>query len=775
MSMIATRNAISRFAKRAAGDAGEADGNDRSYEQALSDISDAILQDRAPAMKRYEVGFQLIDRDDDNERAIGVKMFRVGDQWMFAPIFFVKGRAKGADMLYLKTQDILVPLHEDWVRYLVNKKPSEVGVGAPRNLSFRGLSLPDLRSIVSPPNKSAAWTAADDREGFRVYAEEALPALQRTTDFPRFTNLIKLAGRPGVLALASLAEECPGFFAELERLNGRDALAVAIKEAATIEPKPAADRPPRRAAATGELMDALRPVKTGALMVVIRSRTMLGGDLLRGLDDDDRMDDDGDRVEIRDSRSDDESSAITPWTDAPRELFNPPSTGLYDVWLQPGEFAKCFVAINPRAVRGQSPLTLVVRVEDGAAVETNQSRIWVRERFEQDDWRKWYKSLPSAGSGDWDAARVYLGNNGDATEPLRITKSHGVSPTVKDGGRVYEAVRATCGLSSEASGHCGCGDDDDVDAQLIAARSGAPRDRYRFTINIGGSRGSRLWSSEGVLYIPVGHKALNVNVDRTISPASPMRYMTEAFKDLRAVKVAVWDGDVWIDDKRVPPARAVAELVLTHGLREKDAAAWIAEAEAVATAASRTPVAKLIKVAAPFLWDTPSGGATFPPENVGSENTLTGSVVAKRPREDVVEIPGMKADPAARDIYDVRKPNEDVIALIQNAARTGQREVVDTAAFAALTSMTQNSQNIDRHLGAIVAGMNAIGRIRVALYSNDESFIKRYGKNDVAALDDGLTDVFGRLGKLVLTLKQKGVEDPIDAFHGDFDATEDDL
>ena len=42
------------------------EGNDIPFEQAFSNLAHAYLRDKAPSLLDYEVGFQLLERNQDN-------------------------------------------------------------------------------------------------------------------------------------------------------------------------------------------------------------------------------------------------------------------------------------------------------------------------------------------------------------------------------------------------------------------------------------------------------------------------------------------------------------------------------------------------------------------------------------------------------------------------------------------------------------------------------------------------------------------------------------
>ena len=102
-------------------------GDSTSFEQAFSNLAHAYLRDSAPKLLDHEIGFQLLDRDRENTKAVGVFAFKVGSSWLYAPVFFLNGDLKGHELLYIKNQDMFVPLKENWINYLINRKPNILG------------------------------------------------------------------------------------------------------------------------------------------------------------------------------------------------------------------------------------------------------------------------------------------------------------------------------------------------------------------------------------------------------------------------------------------------------------------------------------------------------------------------------------------------------------------------------------------------------------------------------------------------------------------------
>src|SRR5262245_31745770 len=53
-------------------------GNETPFEQAFSNLAHLTIRDKAPKLLEYEVGFQLVEKNADNTKAVGVFGFKVG-------------------------------------------------------------------------------------------------------------------------------------------------------------------------------------------------------------------------------------------------------------------------------------------------------------------------------------------------------------------------------------------------------------------------------------------------------------------------------------------------------------------------------------------------------------------------------------------------------------------------------------------------------------------------------------------------------------------------
>lgn len=196
-----------------------------SFEQAFSSLGHSYLADKAPKLLRYELGFQILERNQDGTRACGVFAFKVGDQILYAPVFFLNGDLKGHELLYLKNPNLFVPLQDGWVDYLLSKKPSALGSGVERNLSRLGVSQPSLHQMTRSPSKYASVAGREDgrdqdwREDARremAYFAVTRPGrpLEGVGDLPA---IVESAGVKAAGALLSICARMPSLVGVLDR------------------------------------------------------------------------------------------------------------------------------------------------------------------------------------------------------------------------------------------------------------------------------------------------------------------------------------------------------------------------------------------------------------------------------------------------------------------------------------------------------------------------------------------------------------------------------
>lgn len=67
----------------------------------------------------YRLGFEIVHRNEKATKMVGIFAFRCNHALLYAPVFFVNGEIKAADMLYRADVKRFVPLTDEWCAFLV--------------------------------------------------------------------------------------------------------------------------------------------------------------------------------------------------------------------------------------------------------------------------------------------------------------------------------------------------------------------------------------------------------------------------------------------------------------------------------------------------------------------------------------------------------------------------------------------------------------------------------------------------------------------------------
>lgn len=812
-SAAEARNQVRAHARTGVKSASMGGGEDQPFESAFSNLAHAYLSDKAPSLLSYEVGFQLVDKNTESTKAIGVAGFKVGSQWLYAPVFFLNGDLKGHELLYIKNQDMFVPMKENWLNYILNRKPTVLGHGISRDLTQVGVMPPHLSQLSKSPQKYASAPPLFTKLSDWAKAPVAAMAYWATTpvssepkykDIPDLPTFLKEAGRGVIEALVETFRQYPRVKSAFDQFHdlsvvGDAIAAVRVREAEAsstsvlktgsarcrmtpeglrcyndkpVPKKPTGSVLPDPAAAapvSGEPGDTMG--KIGAVAILSYAEVMHSGTQNgkggKGLTAEERKKLLKDKVLVKDERPDHAVSRVYEVQTA-MKLRTPDQTGLYDVLVKPGGFEKCLVVLGPYNNKRRATFCTVVRLDGEGGktwLNTHPSNVWVKNDYERAEFEKYVRDLPGVSSLAESEAPVLLINEyGQATCPVEVDGELGGA----DATKAYDAhfhSHAQRGRAKYLPPN-----DDMPSYDMFGSSCGSCK------LVLTGKEATELRISDGTLYVPEGFHKLTLKKgygdgsdEPPIRPGDLTDIDNLIGQKTAALKVAsTGGGDVSINGERpVPKLAALSDLILTHGLREKQARTVLARADAERVFRCR------IKYADQYYAHQKSGpNAPSMPEPYAGADPMTGDDrPTMQPFEENVRVPDMSAMHTDREVYRPQgpppdyqrgggppKPDSDAQQMAMHASQTGQKEIFDTAMIGGLLKAVRDDNLVDRYMGDLMKGMDRLARVLFLFYWHNEKFADRYGQSEMVELEDGLRNAFEAMGDIVLFLKQRSID-----------------
>ena len=766
---------INGFVKKAGG----SDlGNDTQFEQSFSNLAHAYLKDKAPGLLDYEVGFELLERNEDNTKAVGIFGFKVGSQWLYAPVFFSNGDLKGHELLYLKDQDQFVPLKENWLNYILRRKPASLGKKTDQNMARLGFLSPDLQAFSRPPAKFASVN--DDlkemREGLRQLAKHACSNPEHDSKYKNLTTLdsffkkeanrSKEGYKKVVTALIETCQQFPKIAEAIDKFYGKDFLKKAVDTFKSLKNPGVLDG----AASVGH-------VEKKALTIVVRSFSASSDGVMDSPEaDKQKLLTDG--VIFQDARTKDDT-AIAYRVQAPTSLENPPTTGVYDLLISPFSMLKTVIFLMPHGPTGRQEFATVVSYEgEKNWINSHPGNLFTRpprdkgqdapeSKTSGQSYEKFFEGLSEIKSMTKGNVYMAVSESGDASVPFEVLKVEGNSDGTNN-FRVKYYDWASQSKPSYLPHVIRKGSYGDFNMDNLSVIGGGKK------LYVTDKPGVRIKAIKGELYIPGNFKVIKLNDDDccgngSITPGSLTDLQHAIYQKTASLNVRHTGSEVNVNGRVLDPQSALIHLVRDVSLTEKQARIILDEAKANKVAEYRVhkPVKEdagdLIKSAAPGDNIDPSmiGGTAspaFPVEPTGMEQTLLGSVKSTYPLQQALPAMSSQSLQANSAVYDPKIPDPKTMAIGYNAATAGQKDVFDTSMIGSLVKSVRDDSMVDNHLGDLMKGLDKIGRILFSFYWHKDKFEDRYGKKDLPELEDSLRNSFEQLGDLMLFLKQKTID-----------------
>jgi hypothetical protein len=791
---------------------------DTNFERTFADLAYARLRDKAPSMLDYLVGFQLIDKNDEETRAIGVFGFKVGPEWVYAPVFFINGELKGHELMYMKEQDAFVPMTEEWVNYTLNRRPSLLGEAETTPRNDLPLRQPDFDVFARSPHIGSKYASARPtfneiyakvRPEYRPFMEvfavspgsEKYASLGKRLDLATF---IKAGGPKVAFALVNTMRHDERFadavlsFYKLQDLMSFDKSAKIDKAAAGYQEDASFNNcrscdnyeaPRSCSAVEGDIspdgtsnqfeprsvkneLVPIEPIKAAAERTVPMDSTLYrpnikgkvvvitsAGDLsaiTKDLSEADRRKLMSDQYIVKDERSDDRRSRVYR-SQLPTTLQGPIESGVYDVMMGSGEARRAWVVIDPIRV-GYMP-RLAKRTSLVVDPESKQYGNYHPADILTLKQEKRLEDLPglvSASGLSYDDEAMLIGPENKATGIFRVS----------------EVVSNSDGTTELKI--WGCNDPSSSASSIIKSRA---YEASPSSVEDSDIRAIVLTDKDGkvtrigeTLFVPKSFKAFVIQKGKPRDKNYPTPVSSSSSLTLGALN----DVILRLSKSAEAKENGIHRLQLrTDGISY---ACWLDGKPGK----SRTKLASLkhliedhglgqedaetlVKEARPrhaasyFIKyaQQPTPGY-FPEPMLGSEYGMPAPV--QYPQTELQNL-GNIDNHSNRDYYrDDRYVDNQARQYASQAASLGQKEILDTAVIGGLVRTMDSDSAVDGYIGDMLLGLDRVGRILFMYYWHNDKFKERYGQQDMIELEDNLRNVFKNLGELTLFLKQKTIE-----------------
>lgn len=748
--------------------AGVESPDQQQLEQDFSGLAYAFLKDRATALLPYLLGFEVVDREEDGSRAIGLFGFKVGESFYYVPAFFLGNQIKGMDLLYAKEENQFVPLRENWINHIVDKQTIQLGTPAEENLDSKDFTSPNFQFLAEPPRGGTQGTAPKFAQVFHDICgawnqmqATTVEMLEKDAEFQEaFANAIQAAS--GQRKFTKASSTLVDF---LTNQGGPDAVnaVVGAMEDPRFAKAACAFYEPKDLMIT-KFAAELKPKEAAKKIEVITS--------VEEWDDNTRKHKKKlvrDGFSIDDNRSDDEKSEVIK-DDYMQQISNPDIPGLYNVLLTGSADESCHV-LQPGVGPWRTNAVLVVNPETNDYFTAESRRVYVNGMKIDNDETDLYSKGKSVSDLTPDEKYTLVNERGEATAPFRVK-----SVRTEDGSTVRISICWDDSLDYRAKSkydyplpiaECSYYEND-PELVLTDGTGGIRSVDYCYIVPKEAWKAIKLEDYRDLSYDERKAKrsafapATYCEVVEAMQKSGVHRLMTETRDGGIAYSVRL--NDV-LDQDNMNYKQACVHLVAGYGMSVEDAEDILKEAQANFKSRCTIKLAQVMmppippqttgydaQIDVPYEYNQEEvmrgntvGVPEYQPTGPGSGINMGGEGARQSAGGSPVPGQGQPMDPAS-------------MQLAQDAAGAGQGQVFDHAMVGTLARTYDASTLVDSFVPQLMKSLDLVGRILFLFYWKNEEFAERYGDQDLTELEDHLRSVFKNYGDLILKLKQKTID-----------------
>lgn len=197
-------------------------GQEPSFERQFGTMANAMVDEKLPMLGKYMLGFQVIDKNQEDTEGVGVGIYDLSGMYIYVPSFFRKGRIKAGEMMFLPERKQFLPSTEQWLSELREQQNKVAGdiVQKPRPIGGDG---------------SAMSTRSGERQDpFSKTAKQMLHLAEHDTHGDLLDSVLSL-GKKATATIVDTLMDDTRFCNSMIKWYGAERLGGFLKEAAKLD------------------------------------------------------------------------------------------------------------------------------------------------------------------------------------------------------------------------------------------------------------------------------------------------------------------------------------------------------------------------------------------------------------------------------------------------------------------------------------------------------------------------------------------------------------
>ena len=737
----------------------------QQLESDFGQLAYAFFMDRAHKLAPYLIGFEVVEREEDGSKAVGIFGAKVGKHFYYIPVFFINNQIRGMDSIYSRATNMFMPLQEEWLNYLINKGATPLGESANKD-DREDFESPRFDFLAEPPDHAAKVASALD---FAVEAAHAWNEMQTKVaeSIQSDTNMQDAwAGFIGVYThqFDALEKKADGSML-LDYITDRGGVDAVNRLMSTLASNykyanAAMHFYPSVESLFVHKFNKSAAVEKQAKKVTITTQVT---DYKDGKETK-RLVRDG--FVIKDLREEGEKSEVL-GEDYSSRFANPDCPGKYNILYSNKSVMPCRVF---DMVDDDTDFVVVTDDSDRNCFRSDASCLFSMVEDTEDkkeDCSDMFDDCKSLDSVEVGKSYLFVDDKMRALGPYTIN-----SVVAENGKRLRFNIHRNYSSS------------DYRDRNLERQYKGSPGSAglcvpcsCTSSLEIAEGYGCKVKNDGDKLIISDKWKAFEVEKGSKDSSYEVEDAKRSALKPgnisdvmlLMQKEANVYPLSVYCDDgseycfrfnerqdgmRPVGYKQAMCTLVGRYGTSVDDAEDILKEAK------DQFKAHRLIKLAQIGV------AMPAPPSQSYSQDPYGLGMPMVRPEEDLIDgqtLSSYEAPDTSEpgfNLYeqpDGQIPSE-AVELAEQAAATGQRRVFDSASIDGLAKIHDIGHIIDSYIPSMLDSLDKIGRVLFLFYWKNKEFNERYGINDIGGLEDTLKGTYNNYGDLILQLRQKAID-----------------